>query len=323
MYIKRSALVSALCVLATSCSKREMQEVRIDGSSTVAPITQLAAEFFREQSHDVHVTVGTSGTGGGFKKFLDPNPKLRTDLNDASRPIKPAEIETAERVGVDFIELPVALDGIAVVVHPSNAFCEHLTVDELKRIWQPGSKIKNWKDVREGFPDVELKLYGPGTDSGTFDFFTEAICGKAQASRPDFAASENDNQLVQGVAGDPGALGYFGYSYYETNHEKLKLLGIDDGSGNVVKPDLETVRNGRYSPLSRPLYVYVNRTSADRPPVADFVRFLLQNAKKIVEHPNVNYVALAEQDYAAALGRFESRTVGRAADGTLTISPSH
>jgi phosphate transport system substrate-binding protein len=302
----------AFGALVPSCQRRQIQEVQIDGSSTVAPVTQLAAELFRDQSPDIHVTVGTSGTGGGFKKFLDPNPALRTDLNDASRPISPAELKTAESVGVEFIELPIAIDGIAIVVHPSNTFCQHMTVDELKRIWAPGSAVTNWKHVREGFPDLPLKLYGPGTDSGTFDYFTEVICGKAKASRADFAASENDNQLVQGVSGDPGALGYFGFSYYETNHDKLRLVAIDGGDGVPVRPDMNVIRSGRYRPLSRPLYIYVNRASADRPAVAAFVRFMLENAEKVVEHPHVNYVALPRSTYADALSRFESRVTGPA-----------
>lgn len=302
--------LAALCTAGPACQRREIQEVQIDGSSTVAPVAELAAEFFREQSPEIHVTVGTSGTGGGFKKFLDPNPALRTDLNDASRPISPAEIKTAASVGVHFFEIPIAIDGIAIVVHPSNTFCEHVTVEELKRIWGPGSTITNWKHVRDGFPDLPLKLYGPGTDSGTFDYFTEEICGKVKASRSDFAASENDNQLVQGVSGDPGALGYFGYSYYETNHEKLRLVAVDGGDGVPIRPDMDAIRSGRYRPLSRPLFIYVNLASAERAPVAAFVRFLLQNAERIVEHPHVNYVALPRSTYADALSRFESRVAG-------------
>ena len=205
--------------------------VKVDGSSTVAPITMAGAEMFQAANPKVRVTVGISGTGGGFKKFLDEKTELRTDINDASRFIKEAELSRAKELGVEFIEIPIAMDGLAVVAHPSNTFCNHLTVEELKKIWEPGSTIKNWKDVRAGFPDLPIKLYGPGTDSGTFDYFTEVVVGKEKASRSDYTASESDNVLVQGVSGDKGALGYFGHAYFEANKSKLKLLAIDNGDG--------------------------------------------------------------------------------------------
>lgn len=284
--------------------------VHIDGSSTVAPITIAAGEMFRGQQSKVEIKVGISGTGGGFKKFLEEKADLRSDINDASRPIKKEELERAAKLGVEFIELPVALDGLAVLVNPSNTFCEALTVAELKRIWEPGSTINNWKDVRPGFPDLPLKLYGPGTDSGTFDYFCEAICGKEKASRSDYTASESDNVLVQGVGGDKGALGYFGYAYYESNREKLKLVAIDPGDGKPVLPSRDTVTGHTYRPLSRPLFIYVNRQAADRPEVAAFVTYLLQNARSIVEHPRVGYVALDDDVYRAALERFNKRVTG-------------
>jgi len=286
--------------------------VKVDGSSTVAPIMMAAAEMFRAKEPKVEVTVGVSGTGGGFKKFLDTDAGLRTDISNASRPIKPPEIAKAGEVGVKFIEVPIGIDGLAVMTNPSNSFCDSLTVAELKRIWAPESKIKNWKDVRAGFPDLALKLYGPGTDSGTFDFFTEVINGKEKSSRADFNASENDNTLVQGVAGDAGALGYFGYSYYEANKGKLKLVAIDPGDGKPVKPSLDLIRAGKYKPLSRPLFVYVNAESYKRPDVKAFLEFVIANAPKIVEHPRVNYVAFPSEMYELGKKRLSEGKVGSA-----------
>lgn len=290
--------------------------VRVDGSSTVAPISMAAAEMFRKDAPRVQVTVGTSGTGGGFKKFLEASPSLRTDISDASRPIKDEELALSQQLGVEFIELPVAFDGIAVVVNPKNTFCEHLTLAELKRIWEPGSKVNNWNQVRDGFPSLAIKLYGPGPDSGTFDYFTEAVNGKDRACRADYTPSENDNVLVQGVEGDPGALGYFGFAYYEANKAKLRLVAIDAGDGKPITPSIETIRDGSYSPLSRPLFLYVNRASAERPEVAAFVEFVLKNGKKIVEHPRVNYVALPDDLYALVQERFKGRVAG-------TMFPDH
>jgi phosphate transport system substrate-binding protein len=305
-------ILAGLCA-AVACAQNSVQlsgAVKIDGSSTVYPITAAAAEMFNEVQSKVKVTVGISGTGGGFKKFLDENAELRTDISDASRPITAAELERAKKLGVEFIELPVAYDGIAVVVHAGNRFCDHLTVAELKKIWEPGSKINNWKDVRPGFPDVPLKLYGPGMDSGTFDYFTEVINGKSKACRSDFMPSEDDNVLVKGVEGDVGSLGYFGYSYYEANKAKLKLLAIDNGDGHPLKPDAETVRKLTYRPLARPLFVYVNKQSMQRPEVRAFLAFYLGNAKRIVEHPRVNYIALSDKLYGVVRERFDKAVTG-------------
>jgi len=284
--------------------------VKIDGSSTVAPIMMAAAEMFQAEQPKVRVTVGISGTGGGFKKFLADRPNLRTDINDASRIIKQVEKETAAKLGVKYLEIPIALDGIAVVVHPKNTACAALTVAELKRIWEPDSQIKNWKDIRPGFPDLRLKLYGPGTDSGTFDYFTEAVVGKEKSCRGDFTASEDDNVLVQGVEGDPGSLGYFGFSYYEANKAKLKLLAIDGGDGKPVAPNIDGIRAGTYKPLSRTLYVYVNTESLRRPDVGAFLTFFLTSARKIVEHPMVNYVALPDERYAEGLNALKKAAGG-------------
>ena len=286
--------------------------VRLDGSSTVAPITMAAAEMFMEQQPRVRVTVGISGTGGGFKKFLDEKPSLRTDISDASRSIKPSELKRAAKLGVEFIEVPIGIDGIAVMVHPSNTFCGHLTVTELKHIWEPGSAITNWSQVRKGFPDMPLKLYGPGTDSGTFDYFTKAIVGKEKASRSDYTASESDNVLVRGIAGDKGSLGYFGYSYYEANRNKLRLVGIDNNNGTPVKPSLDVIRSGTYKPLSRPMFLYVNKTAYERPEVKAFLGFFFENARSIVEHPRVNYVALSDKLYSIGLQRLDTGKTGSA-----------
>lgn len=286
--------------------------IKIDGSSTVAPITMAAAEMFQGEQPRVRVTVGVSGTGGGFKKFLDSKPALRTDITDASRPIKPSEMSQAEALGIEYIEIAIAIDGLAIVINPTNGFCDYLTVDELKRIWEPGSAINNWSQIRDGFPSLPLKLYGPGTDSGTFDYFTQAIVGQEGASRADYTASESDNVLVQGVAGDRGALGYFGYSYYESNRERLKVVAIDNNDGKPVKPSPDVVRSGAYKPLSRPLFLYVNKEAYARPEVRAFLSFLFDNAEKIVEHPRVNYVALPDRMYAAARQRLNDGVTGSA-----------
>lgn len=304
-------LVSLALAMSSSPAAAGEGRVLIDGSSTVAPVTMAAAEMFRSVDRDIQITVGISGTGGGFKKFLDKDPKLRTDINDASRSIKPSEIEKAESLGIEYIEFPIAIDGIAVVVNPANDFCNSLTVEELKKIWMPGSTISNWNQIRSEFPDMPLKLYGPGPDSGTFDYFTEAIVGESKASRSDYTASESDNQLVHGVAGDRGALGYFGFSYYEANKRRLKVIGVDPGTGDPVVPSLEVIAEGVYKPLSRPLFMYVNKASwENKPEVRKYMNFILDNAKKIVEHPRVNYVALENQLYDIARQRLEEGVTG-------------
>jgi phosphate transport system substrate-binding protein len=296
--------------------------VKVDGSSTVYPITAAAAEMFKDAEKKVKVSVGISGTGGGFKKFFEEKPELRTDIQNASRPIVLTEVERAQKLGVEFVEVPIAYDGIAVVVNPANTFCDHLTVEELKAVWSPESKINNWKDVRPGFPDLPLKLYGPGMDSGTFDYFTEVIVGKAKSCRSDFSPSEDDNVLVKGVEGDKGALGYFGLAYYEANEKRLKLLGIAKGDGQSIRPTAETVRNLTYSPLARPLFLYVNKASLGRPEVKGFLNFFLANAKKIVEHPKVGYIALSDALYAMSRARLEQGVTGTVYGGPETHSKS-
>lgn len=312
MLIAASALLSSRASgsLSSTADERLSGKLRIDGSSTVLPIMQAAAELFHSVQPKVRVTVGVSGTGGGFKKFLADQPELRTDVNDASRPITEEEQARAKKLGVDYIEVPLGLDGIAVVVNPENDFCDNLTVDELRRIWAPDSKITSWSQVRDGMPDVPLKLFGPGTDSGTYDYFTETIVGDSGACRSDFTASESDNVLVQGVAGEKGALGYFGFAYYEANQQRLKLLGVDPGTGAPIQPSHETIATRAYRPLSRPLFVYVNAESAKRAEVKAFFTFLFANAERIVEHPRVQYIALEPALYKLAAARLDGGVTG-------------
>lgn len=274
--------------------------IAIDGSSTVFPITEAIAEEYGKAQKGVKVTVGIKGTGGGFKVFCSENAAERTAIQDASRAIKAEEAANCEKAGIKYTELLVGLDGLTVVVNPANTFATCLTKDELKKIWDTGSAVKNWNEVNASFPNQPLTLYGPGTDSGTFDFFTEVINGKAKQSRADFTASEDDNTLVQGVSGDPNTLGYFGLAYYLENSDKLKELAVDGGKG-CVAPLFETVANGTYTPLSRPLYIYVNNKDITRPEVFDFVAFYLTNAKSIVDE--VGYVNVADEIYAAGLNQ--------------------
>lgn len=309
------AVLASIFSLVPSARAELRGDVRIDGSSTVAPITTAAAELFMAENRRVRVTVGISGTGGGFKKFLDRDADLRTHISDASRPIKRSELQRARELGVEFVEVPIGLDGIAITVNPSNTFCDYLTVEELHRIWEPNSRITNWSQVRRGFPDLPLKLYGPGTDSGTFDYFTEAIVGTAKASRSDYTASESDNVLVRGIAGDAGALGYFGFAYYEANKRSLKLLGVDNGEG-PVRPSLNEIRSGRYEPLARPMFLYVNTEALKLPQVRAFLEFFFANARPIVEHPRVNYVALSDKMYELGRARLERVKTGAAFNET-------
>ncbi len=273
-------------------------KIRIDGSSTVFPITEAVAEEFQKLNRKVRVTVGISGTGGGFKKFTTGH----TDINDASRPIKDKEKDQATKNGIDYIDLPVAYDGLSVVINPKNDFLDYLTVTELRKIWQPGSTVKNWNDVRPEWPNKPIKLYGPGADSGTFDYFTKKINGKSQASRSDYTASEDDNVLVMGVAGDTYSLGYFGYAYYKENQDKLKVVAIDGGDG-PIKPSEKTINDGAYKPLSRPIFIYVSNKAAKRPVIKKFVPFYLKNAAVLSKE--VGYVPLPVTKYQELLDQFE------------------
>jgi phosphate transport system substrate-binding protein len=271
--------------------------IELDGSSTVYPISQaVAEEFMRETSGNVRVTVGVSGTGGGFRRFCAGE----TEISNASRAIKDDERQQCEASGVDPVELQVAIDGLAVVVNPQNTIVQCLTVEELRRIWEPGSTIQQWSEVRSGLPAQPLRLYGPGTNSGTFDYFTEAIMGEEDASRPDYSASEDDNVLVQGVGGDQNALGYFGYAYYIENEARLRAIGIDNGSGCVL-PTPETVTSGQYAPLSRPLFIYVDRNELQRPEVAEFVRYYMAHAAELVGE--VGYVPMQAERYQENLSQ--------------------
>jgi len=283
-------------------SKTLKGTVKVDGSSTVFPITEaVAEEFGKVKAHRrIRVTVGVSGTGGGFKKFLAGE----TDINDASRSIKQKEIDKARKNGVKYIELPVAYDGLSVVVNKKNTWVDYLTVEELNKIWKPGSTVKTWKDIRSNWPDQIIRLYGPGTDSGTFDYFTEVINGKSQVSRSDFTKSEDDNVLVSGVAGDKGSLGYFGFAYYVENKDKLKVVPIKQGNKKPVAPTMTTINNGSYAPLSRPIFIYVNLQAAKKAEVREFIRFYLKNAKELVKE--VGYVPLMDQDYQKQLDKFEN-----------------
>lgn len=282
--------------------------VRVDGSSTVYPITEAVAEEFMLEHRGARVNVGVSGTGGGMAKLL----RGEVDVTNASRPIKESELAQARQGNVEFIELPVAYDGLAIAVNPQNTWVDCLTVEELARMWAPGSQINNWSQVRNGFPDQQLSLYGAGTDSGTYDYFTEAINGEEGASRTDYSASEDDNVLVQGVAGDRGALGFFGFAYYHENRDKLKLVGIDDGDASngdgCVLPTPETIRTGTYQPLSRPLFIYVRRAAVADPAVQAFVEYYLQTVPQLAEE--VGYVPLTAREYDLALQRFRNGVTG-------------
>ena len=281
-------------------------EISIDGSSTVYPISEAVAEEFKKIAGDVKVTVGLSGTGGGFKKFG----RGETDLNDASRPIKKSEEEACAANNIKPLELKVAFDGLAVVVSHENTWCRDMTVAELKMLWEPGAqgKIKRWNQIRNEWPDQEIHLFGPGVESGTYDYFTEAIVGKSHSSRGDYTASEDDNVLVQGIKSDKNALGFFGLAYYVENTDKLKLVGIDDkddtnGKGPIL-PSEETVKNKTYSPLGRPLFIYVSNKASVRPEVQKFVHFYLENTKTLASE--VGYVPMTDEEIAAEKSKFEA-----------------
>ena len=280
--------------------------VNIDGSSTVYPITEAVAEEFQKIQPGVKVSVALSGTGGGFKKFG----RAETDINDASRAIKPAEDSLAKANNVSYVELMVAFDGMAVVVNPKNDWCKDMTVSELKMLWAPEAqgKIKKWNQIRPEWPNEEIHLFGPGVESGTYDYFTEAIVGKSHSSRGDFTASEDDNVLVQGVASDKFALGFFGMAYFEENKDKLKEIGIDDqkdenGAGPIL-PTVETVKNKSYSPLGRPLFIYVNSTAAKRKEVQEFVRYYLEQTNML--SAEVGFIPLTADETTAVKAKWES-----------------
>ena len=299
------AILSSMLV-ATSAYAQSL--VKVDGSSTVYPITEAVAEEFQKaKKNAVRVTVGISGTGGGFKKFC----RGETDISNASRPILKKEIDDCKAAGIEYLELPVAYDALTVVVNPKNDWIKALTVAELKTMWEPGAqgKITSWKQVNPAWPDRPLKLFGAGADSGTFDYFTEAVTGKSKSSRGDFTASEDDNVLVQGVARDIGSLGFFGFAYYEENRDKLKAVPIIDKPGQAaVSPALKTVVDGSYQPLARPIFIYVTLKAADRPEVKEFVEFYMKNAEKLTKE--VKYIPLPAKAYTYNLDHFAKRAKG-------------
>lgn len=291
-------------------------DVVVDGSSTVFPITEAMAEEFQKANPTVRVTVGTSGTGGGFEKFCAGE----TAVANASRPIEADEKALCQKGGINFVELPIAFDALTVVVNPENNWARELTTAELKKMWEPAAqgKITNWNQVRPDFPDAPLALFGPGTDSGTFDYFTEAISGEEGASRGDFTASEDDNVLVQGVAGDRNALGYFGLAYYEANKDRLERVAINDGNetngAGFVQPSAAAVLDGTYQPLARPLFIYVNSQKLDRPEVKAFVDFYLNPTNQALVN-DAGYIALSEPIYQKVQARLSERKTGSLFEG--------
>jgi phosphate transport system substrate-binding protein len=314
--MKKPLLAISLAALLGGLPKPALaQIVQVDGSSTVFPITEAVAEEFQKaKKGKVKVTVGIAGTGGGFKKFC----RGETDISDASRPILKQEMESCKGAGIEYIELPIAFDALTVIVNPKNDWASPMTVAELKKIWEPAAqgKITNWNQVREKWPNAPLKLFGAGADSGTFDYFTEAITGKAKSSRGDFTASEDDNVLVQGVANDRNALGFFGFAYYAENTNKLKAVAIDNGKG-AVGPSEKTVLDGSYQPLSRPIYIYVSKKAAEKPEVREFVEFYLKNAPNLIKQ--VKYVPLPEKLYTLGASRFKGGKVGTAFAGHADV----
>jgi phosphate transport system substrate-binding protein len=289
--------------------------ITADGSSTVFLITEAVAEEFQRANPGTRVTVGSSGTSGGFQKFC----RNETDLSNASRPIKSTERDTCAKAGVEFIELPVAYDGLSIVVNPKNTWATSMTVAELKKLWEPAAqgKITRWNQIRSEWPDQEIHLFGAGVDSGTFDYFTEAIVGKEGQSRGDYTSSEDDNVIVQGVSGDVNALGYFGYAYYEQNKDKLKLVAVDDGNdangAGPVQPSPETVKNGTYRPLSRPIFIYPKLKSLDRPEVRSFVEFYVNKGAPLIRE--VGYIPFGDREYELIRNRLSSRKTGTMYEG--------
>jgi phosphate transport system substrate-binding protein len=312
--MKSGILLAALG--AALASPAFAQVVKVDGSSTVYPITEAVAEEFQKaKKQSIKVTVGISGTGGGFKKFC----RGETDISDASRPILKKEMEDCKAAGIEYFELPIAFDALTVVVNPKNAFIKQLTIAEMKKMWEPAAqgKITRWNQVNPQWPDQPMKLFGPGADSGTFDYFTEAVVGKAKSSRGDFTASEDDNVLVQGVSRDTNALGYFGYSYYVENKDKLRAVPIVNDKGQPVEPSFDAVLKGTYQPLSRPIFIYVNAKSLDKPEVKQFVEYYMANGGKLSKE--VKYVPLPESAYKTAWSHVQNNKRGTVFGGTAEV----
>jgi phosphate transport system substrate-binding protein len=326
----RTALWVGLAMTVAACGGRsdsgsttaEPAVIAIDGSSTVFPVTEAVAEEFQKATPGARVTVGLSGTGGGFQKFC----RGETVVSNASRPISATEVQACQQAGVAYVELPVAYDGLAVVVNPKNSWATSMTVAELKRLWEPEAQgtILRWNQIRPSWPNREVHLFGAGVDSGTFDYFTEVINGKAKASRGDYTSSEDDNILVQGVAGDENALGFMGLAYFEENKDKMKLVAVDDekadnGAGPIA-PSLDTVRGGTYRPLSRPLFIYVSTAGLARPEVEQFVKYYLEQATPLIEE--IGYVPLADAEQTLVRERFTARTTGSMYDPGAPPQPT-
>lgn len=303
MLVIASPFGAGAILLAAPQNTKLTGTIKIDGSSTIAPITMAVAEEFRKVAPDIRVTVGISGTGGGFKRFCIGE----TDISNASRPIKTEEHDHAMAKKVEYIELPIAFDGLSLVVNYKNDFCHTLTIDEIKKVFLANSTVKTWKDIRSNWPDTTIKLFSPGTDSGTFEYFKEVIAGKDGSIRSDMSVSEDDNVLVRGVEGDMGALGFFGFAYFAENKDKLKVLKIDAGKG-AIEPTHQTIEDGTYAPFGRPLFIYVNKTAAARPEVKAFVEFYLRNCSTLVEE--VGYVKLPQAILDKAAANFKNAKTG-------------
>jgi phosphate transport system substrate-binding protein len=309
--LKYSKLVSALAVAGVAlvgAQSAMAQVIKIDGSSTVYPITEAVAEEFQKaKKNAIKVTVGISGTGGGFKKFC----RDETDISNASRPITKSEMELCKAAGVEYVEMPVAFDALTVVINPKNAFLKQATVEEMKMLWEPAAqgKITKWNQINPAWPDAPIKLFGAGADSGTFEYFTEAMVGKAKSSRGDYTASEDDNVLVQGVSRDVNAIGYFGYAYYAENKAKLKALPIvNPKTGKAVEPSAANVENGTYAPLSRPIFIYVKAKSLDKPEVKEFIEFYMKNGAALTKE--VKYVPLPASAYTGNVEHMKKKKLG-------------
>ena len=316
----QKVMLPALCIgVMTSgvASRAEAQtaSIKIDGSSTVFPISEaLAEEFQISKRGKVRVTVGIAGTGGGFKKFC----RGETDISNASRPISREEMDACKAAGIQYIEIPIAFDALTVVVNKENTWAKTMTIADLKKIWSPDAqgRVNNWNQVKSGYPNLKMMLFGPGTDSGTFDYFTEAVNGKSKASRSDYSASEDDNTLVQGVENNKGGLGYFGFAYYTAHKDKLTAVAIDGGKG-PVEPTIANVLNGTYQPLSRPLFIYVKLAAASRQEVQEFVRFSLTKGAPLVQE--VGYIPLPASAYPLVLKHFEQRKTGSVFGGVAKV----
>jgi phosphate transport system substrate-binding protein len=313
-YFKPLAIAAAFACAAPALAQQQI--VKIDGSSTVFPVTEAVAEDFQKaKKQKVKVTVGISGTGGGFKKFC----RNETDVSNASRPILKAEMADCAKAGIEYVELPVAFDALTVVVNPKNSFINQLTVAEMKKMWEPAAqgKVTRWNQVNPAWPDQPMKLFGPGADSGTFDYFTEAVVGKSKSSRGDFTASEDDNVLVTGVARDVNGLGYFGFAYYVENKDKLKAVPIVNEKGQAVTPSMEAVEKGTYTPLARPIFIYVNIKSLGKPEVKEFVEYYMKHGAKLARE--VKYVPLPEVAYKTAWEHVQKGKKGTVFGGVAEV----